>query len=453
MTQDDVGESEGTTADEERPPVSSTNTASGPISITARGLVNVPDLSESWHTFRVVVATVTVVTGVILGAIWGWAGGFIAAMLAGIAVADAVIRRREPQRSALPAMLLDITMIGVAMVVVQLEPAGVGAPFIYMLVVPALLLAWTQAWWVMVYGAAWAVLALIGFEVVPFPDVATAPEVITVISYVLFAGLTVALVVVVSGALDRSRRSRDQFLASISHEIRTPLTSILGWSRLLRDEHSALGEADKDEALRLIESEATEVTDIVEELLTAAQLDSGALTVRNRRIDLREELGAVLLAKDPDPEEAMAVDGSAADAWADPLRVRQIIRNLLTNATRYGGEETWVTLSSDDTWCTLSVFDNGSGIPPELEHQVFDPFIQAGQARGTQQPIGLGLTVSRHLALLMGGELSYRRESGATRFELTLPVAGSAGATVDVAGGDDAAPSEENSTSDSSGPR
>ncbi len=430
--------------------MSSTNTGPAASPLTPRGLVNVPDLAASWHTFRAVMGAITVATGVVLGAMWGWAGGFIAAALAAVAVIDALIRRREPHRPALPAMLLDITMIGVAMVVVQLAPAGIGAPFIYMLVVPALLLPWGRAWWVMAYGAAWTVLALIGFEVIPFPDVAAAPEVITAISYVVFAGLTIALVVVVSSALDRSRRSRDQFLASISHEIRTPLTSILGWSRLLRDEHSALGEADKDEALRLIESEATEVTDIVEELLTAAQLDSGALTVRNRRIDLGEEVAAVLLAKCLEPADAIAVDGTAAPAWADPLRVRQIIRNLITNATRYGGGETWISLSSDDSWCTLAVSDNGSGIPPELEHHIFDPFVQAGQSRGTQQPIGLGLTVSRHLALLMGGELSYRREAGATRFELRLPIAPPGGGSIDVSGGDPAAVPGQKPASESS---
>jgi len=188
----------------------------------------------------------------------------------------------------------------------------------------------------------------------------------------------------------------------------------------------------------------------VEELLTAAQLDSGALTVRNRRIDLSEEVAAVLLAKFLEPADAIAVHGTAAPAWADPLRVRQIIRNLVTNATRYGGGETWISLSSDDSWCTLAVSDNGSGIPEELEHHIFDPFMQAGQARGTQQPIGLGLTVSRHLALLMGGELTYRREAGATSFELTVPVARPGGTTVDVSGGEAAAVSESRPSSESS---
>jgi signal transduction histidine kinase len=373
-----------------------------------------------------------IIVGVVLGAVWEWAGGFITAALAAAVAVDALIRRREPGRSALPSMVLDITLIGIAMVVVRLEPAGIGAPFIYMLIVPALLLSWGQAWWVMTYAAAWTLIALIGFDIVPFPDAVAAPDVITAISYVIFAGLSIALVVVVSGALDRSRRSRDQFLASISHEIRTPLTSILGWSRLLRDEHSALGEAEKDEALRLIESEATEVTHIVEELLTAAQLDSGALTVHSRSIDLHGEIVAVVVAKSLDPADAIAVEGNAAPAWADPLRVRQIIRNLLTNATRYGGSDTWINLSSDEKWCTLAVSDNGSGIPPELEHHIFDPFVQAGHARGDLQPIGLGLTVSRHLAQLMGGDLSYRRESGATRFELTLPIARSGSASCDV---------------------
>ena len=76
--------SEGITADEERPHMSSTNTGPGASPLTPRGLVNVPDLAESWHTFRAVMGTITVVTGVVLGAMWGWAGGFIAAALAGL---------------------------------------------------------------------------------------------------------------------------------------------------------------------------------------------------------------------------------------------------------------------------------------------------------------------------------------------------------------------------------
>lgn len=390
---------------------------------TPQGLVTVPDLVDVWHTFRAVIASITCLTGLVLGTLWGWMGGFVAGLLAAIVVVDALIRRRDPGRSALPSMLLDLTVIGVGMVAVQLSPAGIGAPLIYMMIVPALLLPWRHAWWVMAYGAAWALIALSDPDLIAAPDVAVGPEVVAALGYVIFGSLTVALVVVVSGSLDRSRRSRDQFLASISHEIRTPLTSILGWSRLLRDEHSALGDAEKDEALRLIESEASEVTDIIEELLTAAQLGTGSLRVNSRSIDLAAEAEVVVAAKGLEPAEMIEVNGDASDAWGDPLRVRQIIRNLVTNANRYGGDETRINVSSEEPWCTLAVVDNGPGIPSDLEQQVFEPFSQLGSARGTEQPIGLGLTVSRHLAQLMGGDLSYRRESGATVFELTVPTA------------------------------
>lgn len=388
----------------------------------SHGLVNVPDLAIVWHGFRMVTGSFTLLTGAALGLWWGWWGGYVAAGLAGAAVVDAWHRRRSPERSPMPAMVLDVTLIGVAMVVVQLEPAGIGAPFLYMMVVPALLLPWRQAWYIMGYAVAWTLAALIGVDVVPLAATAS-PDVITGVAYLIFAGHTVSLVVLVSGALDRSHRAKDQFLAAISHEIRTPLTSILGWSRVLRDAFVSLDTSERAEALQLIEAEAEEVTDIVEDLLTAAQLDIGVVAVQQQPIDLVAEAQAVLAAKSPDPRKTIEVRGSTSSASGDPLRVRQIIRNLISNALRYGGDEISITISTKASQHTLTVSDNGPGIPQELQHRIFEPYVRAGGNNVPQQAVGLGLTVSRNLARLMGGDLQYRRVSGATVFELALPVA------------------------------
>jgi two-component system sensor histidine kinase ChiS len=108
--------------------------------------------------------------------------------------------------------------------------------------------------------------------------------------------------------------------------------------------------------------------------------------------------------------------------WADPLRFRQIVRNLLTNASRYGGDEIWLEVEDRDANVVVTVVDNGAGVPRTLEQRIFEAY-ERGNHGQVAQPgsVGLGLAVSRRLAGLMNGSLEYRRVDGQTRFELSLP--------------------------------
>jgi signal transduction histidine kinase len=110
-----------------------------------------------------------------------------------------------------------------------------------------------------------------------------------------------------------------------------------------------------------------------------------------------------------------------ATAYADPIRVRQIIRNLLVNAWRYGGLEIRVALEERDNWAQVHVTDDGPGIPPEDRERVFEPYERAHHRFGQPASVGLGLTVSRQLARLMGGTLTYEYENGWSKFSLSLP--------------------------------
>ena len=108
--------------------------------------------------------------------------------------------------------------------------------------------------------------------------------------------------------------------------------------------------------------------------------------------------------------------------WADPLRFRQIVRNLLTNANRYGGEEVWIEVGEREDQVVIAVVDNGNGVPPRLASRIFEAY-ERGHETSSAQPgsVGLGLAVSRRLAGLMNGTLEYHRADGLTRFELSLP--------------------------------
>jgi len=123
-----------------------------------------------------------------------------------------------------------------------------------------------------------------------------------------------------------------------------------------------------------------------------------------------------------DLTEQVDVDVEGA-VYADGGRLRQILRNLVGNALRYGGSQIKVTTRIQDEVVCISVSDSGDGIPADLETHVFEPFVTAGREEGLPASVGLGLTISRRLAALMGGALTYRRVEGWSTLDLQLPAA------------------------------
>ncbi len=100
--------------------------------------------------------------------------------------------------------------------------------------------------------------------------------------------------------------------------------------------------------------------------------------------------------------------------------MRQILRNLLTNAERYGGPNVEVTVSRGDRGIDIAVLDDGEGLPPEEWENIFQLYHRAHEG-GRSESLGIGLAVSRQLAELMGGTLEYARENGLSVFRLNLP--------------------------------
>jgi signal transduction histidine kinase len=222
-------------------------------------------------------------------------------------------------------------------------------------------------------------------------------------------------------------RSKDQFVASVSHELRTPLTAVVGLSHELHDNWSIYDDGgDAREIVDLIASQSSELSDIIEDLLVAARADIGTLTLQSRRVDLRAELDAVIAghcATGGTPMPTVEIDPGAGFIWSDPLRFRQILRNLLSNATRYGGSNVSVHAFRDGPHVTVVVRDDGPGVPLERADTIFDPYTSAHEPGTQPGSVGLGLAVSRTLARLMSGDLIYNGNGG-TAFELTIPADG-----------------------------
>ena len=227
-------------------------------------------------------------------------------------------------------------------------------------------------------------------------------------------------------------KSKDEFVASVSHELRTPLTAVVGLAQELRHNGLAFGEDEARELIGLIADQSVDVANIVEDLLVAARAETGALTVIPGEVDLRSEAKAIVAAKTilPANGKSVLIEGEAKAAWADPTRVRQILRNLLTNAVRYGGDSVRITLSSTQTTASISVHDTGDPIPQDAHDRIFKPYQRAHSIPSQPASVGLGLSVSLQLAELMNGSLTYDHTGGESIFTLTLPTARSLSAAV-----------------------
>ncbi|MBK5267660.1 MAG: GAF domain-containing protein [Acidimicrobiia bacterium] len=216
-------------------------------------------------------------------------------------------------------------------------------------------------------------------------------------------------------------RAKDEFLASVSHELRTPLTAVVGFGEILRDTGHLLSETERHEFLQLLVTQGSDVSNIVNDLLVAAKADIGSLNVSRVNVNLRAQIAQVVENVDPDLRARINVlDTIDVRALGDPDRIRQVVRNLINNASHYGGPSIEIRLLEDET-PRLQVCDNGRGIPDEDRERIFQPYQRAHNAQGVAGSLGLGLSISRQLAHLMGGDLVYRYDDNESIFELTLP--------------------------------
>jgi signal transduction histidine kinase len=223
----------------------------------------------------------------------------------------------------------------------------------------------------------------------------------------------------IQSQLEEANRSKDRFIASVSHELRTPLAAVVGFTSELVDNADSFTPEERSDLLAVVRDESRQVANIIEDLLVAARADIGAVVVRHDRLDPAAEI-AQLLRSFPAGFVLDAGSESAA-VCGDTLRFRQILRNLVTNAHRYGGPDRWVKIGSDDAQVLIEVADNGVSLAPDDLARIFDPYTRAHTPTGTTDSVGLGLTVSRLLAEMMGGSLSCERRDGITVFALSLP--------------------------------
>ena len=213
--------------------------------------------------------------------------------------------------------------------------------------------------------------------------------------------------------IDGLLRSQRSFVADASHELRGPLTVIRGNLDLLKRN---LSEEDRSESIRVLETEMTRMTRIVNDLLVLAEVESGQLdqeqTVSLKELLLDAHERALQLAG-----ERQIVIARQEDLWVkgDAHRLDQLIGNLVGNAIKYTPEGGTITLSlyQDGDWARLDVADTGMGIPAEHLPHIFERFYRVDKARSRRSGgSGLGLAIVKGIAEQHGGKVSVTSEAG-----------------------------------------
>ena len=228
----------------------------------------------------------------------------------------------------------------------------------------------------------------------------------------------------VAAALAEERelsRSKDQLIANISHELRTPLTGIYTSALAIEE----IGHSDPDVALELngmIVDQSADLNRMVEDLLVSAQADAGRLTFDLVPGSARHEIESVAkeLSRLGTPITVRARD---AVVLADTGRLRQLLRNLVSNAIRHGGPNVTLLARPAPGAYVIRVEDDGPGVPPEIEARLFERFVHQGDRPLIVGSVGLGLAICKVLADGMNGTIAYQRAEGRTAFEVRLPLA------------------------------
>ncbi|WP_404326830.1 ATP-binding protein [Aerophototrophica crusticola] len=239
-----------------------------------------------------------------------------------------------------------------------------------------------------------------------------------------------------SAANDRLReldRMKDEFLSTITHELRTPLTSVRALSEILYDTPD-LPEEQRQEFLGTIIKESERLTRLINQVLDMAKIEAGALDWSIGPVDLaRIARDAADATQALYRERGVALELSVPPALplvlGDADRLAQVVLNLLSNAVKFvpqGSGRVVLSVERDgDGMLRLSVADNGPGIPPEYQEEVFDRFRQVSDAQaGKPQGTGLGLAICRRLVEHMGGRIWVESLPGqGATFRFTVPLA------------------------------
>ena len=238
------------------------------------------------------------------------------------------------------------------------------------------------------------------------------------------------LVITLRGAQQRARleRSRAELVSTVAHELRAPLTSVKGFTATLLAKWSRFSDDQKRVMLETVNADADRVTRLITELLDVSRIESGRMEVRRQLVDVPERARKIIAGRvaSGEPEDRFRLEAALdlPETWLDADKIDQILGNLVENAVRHGAGIVTVVVQraqvggDQQEAITVSVRDQGEGIPPEMALRVFRQFWRGKRRGGT----GLGLYIVKGLVEAMNGDIAVARApGGGAEFRFTLP--------------------------------
>lgn len=229
---------------------------------------------------------------------------------------------------------------------------------------------------------------------------------------------------------EEANRAKSYFLASTSHELRTPMNSIIGFTDILEERLRGQVEPRMTHFLHLVGVSARHLLQIINDILDLSKVEMGKMEVFAEPVEIRPMIERVCatmttLAAQASVALVIDVDETLPAIETDPGKVKQILFNLLSNAVKFSppGSSVLITARRSGEWMTLSVVDHGSGISPADMLHVFEQFRQFGAARNAAIGSGLGLSLVKRYAELLGGRVEVDSKMGeGSTFQVWLPL-------------------------------
>jgi PAS domain S-box-containing protein len=215
--------------------------------------------------------------------------------------------------------------------------------------------------------------------------------------------------------------AKSEFLSSMSHELRTPMNAILGFAQLLQRDKRAPLSADQQEKLAYVLQGGEHLLHLIDDILDLSRIEAGRVMLSPEPVGVNEVLAEVKQTLEPMADRAgivlsvLPVAGAAPYVVADRTRFTQILINFGSNAIKYGkpGGKAQIRVElGSGLRARVVVEDDGIGIPREKQDKIFQPFQRAGQETGPIEGTGIGLSITKRLAELMGGRVGFSSSPG-----------------------------------------
>jgi PAS domain S-box-containing protein len=215
--------------------------------------------------------------------------------------------------------------------------------------------------------------------------------------------------------------AKSEFLSSMSHELRTPMNAILGFAQLLQRDKRAPLTAPQLEKLGYVLQGGEHLLRLIDDILDLSRIEAGRVVVSTEPVGVNEVLDEVRQTLEPMAARygiALSVQPASEEpppqVFADRTRFTQILLNFGSNAIKYGkrGGRAEISVETEGDRLRLVVRDDGIGIPLEKQDKIFQPFQRAGQETGSIEGTGIGLSISKRLAELMGGHVGFKSAPG-----------------------------------------